>query len=82
MGESEFGNYNRNWFHGKKVKEPISIPLSNLQRERKDDAAITLREAVEAIVDDPDRRWSDEEMLVIGLATQALKAFLQRNLPK
>lgn len=60
----------------------MQLPLSNLQRERKDDAAITLREAVEAIVDDPDRRWTDDEMLVIGLATQALKVFLQRNLPK
>lgn len=58
----------------------MQLPLSNLQRERKDDAAITLREAVEAIVDDPDRRWSDEEMLIIGLATQALKKFLMRGL--
>jgi hypothetical protein len=57
----------------------VSIPLSNLQRERKDDAAITLHEAVKAIVDDPDRRWSDEQRLIVHLCTEALKKFNLRG---
>jgi hypothetical protein len=58
------------------------FPLSNLERERKDSVARDLQSVAAEIVDDPDHRWTDEELFLIGVTTQALKTFLMRNLPK
>lgn len=60
----------------------VQFPLSPLDQERKDHAARVVQNAVEYVVNDPDRRWTDEQLLLIGLSTQALKTFLMRNLPK
>lgn len=58
------------------MNAPASFPMSPLQRASKDDAALRLREAVNAIGNNPDPRWTDAQMLVIGLATQDIKKWL------
>lgn len=60
----------------------VTLPQSPLEQQRHDALALTLEAAVKAIVEEPDQRWNDEQTLIIGISTQALKKWLMNRSPR
>lgn len=54
-------------------------PLSPLEQQQKDSMATDFREAAADIVNSEDQRWTDAQVLVIGLAVQAMKTWLMKQ---
>lgn len=57
------------------------LPLSNLQRQRKDDQVIELQVSVTALLENTDPRWTDAQLLAVHIEARKLSTFLRSLKP-